>query len=993
MAINTKEIAFEREIEFSLIESGGFIAGNPADFNRVYTVDATVLFRFLKDSQPKEWAKIIQKYGDGGAEQNFLKKLSRDLENFGTLALLRKGIVDAPAKFTLCYFQPASGMNQTDAENYAKNILTVTRQVHYSVKNENSVDVVLSINGLPVVTMELKNAITGQTVENAKRQYKFDRDNRDALFTFKRGALVHFAVDTDEVYMTTRINGADTIFLPFNKGNNGGKGNPVGDGNFRTSYLWNKILQKDSLLDIVRRFIHLEKKDKRENIIFPRYHQLDVVRRLCTNVFESGTGNNYLIQHSAGSGKTNSISWLAHHLQNLHDKNDKIIFNSIIVITDRKVLDRQLQDKIYQFEHVDGVVVKIDNNSKQLADALNTGKKIIITTLQKFPFIVDKVNDFAGKRFAIIVDEAHSSQTGEASRKLKSIVGDELAGLTEYEIYQKTAEQEAREEQNRPDSEDEILKEMSTHGRLGNLSFFAFTATPKPKTLEMFGSVGDDGLPHAFHLYSMRQAIEEGFILDVLKNYTTYDAYFKLGKTISDDPRYEKSRANKALGKYLSLHPHNLAQKTQIMVEHFRTVTKDKIGGNAKAMVVTGSRLHAVRYYYEFDRYIKKMGYERELGILVAFSGTVVDGSEEYTEVNINKLSESELPKKFSSGEYQVLLVAEKYQTGFDEPLLHTMFVDKPLKGVKAVQTLSRLNRTAQGKIDTFVLDFVNSAEDIQAAFAPYYEATEISETTDANIVYDLKTKLDEYRIYWDSEIENFANVFFKSRETQENIDFGTLNSYIDPAVDRYKDKDKDENERDEFKSTLAKFIRTYSFITNVIKLDDVGLHKFFAYAKCLIRKLPRDITEPLFLEDEVELQYYRLQKIFDGDIPLTAGEALPNDKHAGLKKKEDEKATLSELIEKLNDRFGTEWSEGERLLIEQFVTDMVQDENLRTQAKNNSKEHFMYPFKDAFEGIVVDRMTQNKEVCEKILDDEKFSRTVIEALVGYVYEKLRAVG
>jgi len=993
MAIQTKEITFESEIEYSLIQSGGYIKGNPADYNREFAIDTTLLFRFLKESQPKEWDKLCAKHGSN-AESNFLKRLNKELDTRGMLDLLRKGITDAPARFMLCYFQPVSGMNQTDAANYAKNILSVTRQVHYSLKNENSIDVVLFVNGLPVITLELKNPITGQTVEHAKRQYKYDRDPRELLLGFKVRSLVHFAVDTDEVYMTTKLAKTDTTFLPFNRGNNGGKGNPVNNGNYRTSYLWNEVLQKDSLLDIIQRFIHLQKKideatgKAKEALIFPRYHQLDVVRKLIADVSQKGTGQNYLVQHSAGSGKSNSIAWLAHHLQNLHGADDAVVFNSVIVVTDRRVLDRQLQDTIFQFEHTDGVVVKIDNNSAQLAEALNTGKKIIITTLQKFPFVVEKVNDLSGKRFAVIVDEAHSSQTGEAARKLKAVIGDEYAGLSEEEQLQKIAEAEAKEEKNQPDSEDEIAKEMATHGRLSNLSFFAFTATPKPKTLELFGTPDEGGLPRAFHIYSMRQAIEEGFILDVLKNYMTYDTYFKVGKAIADNPRYEKSRANKALGKFLSLHPHNLAQKTQIIVEHFRTVTRGKIAGKAKAMVVTGSRLHAVRYYYEFEKYIKKMGYQKELGILVAFSGVVKDGSEEYTEVGINKIKESELPKKFSSGEYQVLLVAEKYQTGFDEPLLHTMFVDKKLHGVKAVQTLSRLNRTCFGKEDTFILDFVNSAEDIQAAFSPYYEESLITETTDANIVYDLKAKLDGFRIYWDTEVENFAKVFFKPTQRQGNIDFGELNAYIDPAVDRFNGNE--EEEQDEFRSTLTKFIRTYSFVSNIVRLDDAEMHKFFAYAKCLLRKLPHEDGERVDLEDEVVLQYYRLQKIFEGSIALEQGQTLPNTKFAGAKKTDEEKSPLSELIERLNERFGTEFGDMDKVL-EQFVADMEKDENLRTQAKNNSQEHFTFPFNDAFMGVVVDRMMQNKEFCERVLDDEKFGNTVKDLLVGHVYDRLRA--
>lgn len=988
MAITTKEITFENEIEYSLIETGGYIKGESSNYNREFAIDTTLLFRFLKSSQPKEWDKLVNKHGTL-VEENFLKKLHKDLDRYGMLHLLRHGIVDTPAKFSLCFFKPASGMNQTNLAMYEENILSITRQVHYSLKNENSIDVVLFVNGLPISTIELKNAVTGQTVTNAKKQYMNDRSPHDLLLSFKARCLVHFAVDTDEVWMTTRLKGIDTYFLPFNKGNNGGRGNPVGDGNYRTSYLWDEVLQKDSILDIIHRFIHLEKnkKTKKETLIFPRYHQLDVVRKLITDVKDKGTGNNYLIQHSAGSGKSNSIAWLSHHLSNLHDNNDKVIFNSTIVITDRRVLDKQLQDTIYQFEHVDGVVVKIDNNSTQLAEALNTGKKIIITTLQKFPFILEKINNFEGKRFAIIVDEAHSSQSGKASQKMKAILGN-TNNLSEEKLLQQVADDEAKEENSTLDSEDEIAKEMSTHGKLSNLSFFAFTATPKPKTLETFGTMGLDGIPKAFHVYSMKQAIEEGFILDVLKNYVTYDTYFKVGKKIADDPRYKKSKANKALGKFLSLHPHNLAQKTQIIVEHFRTITRNKIGGNAKAMVVTGSRLHAVRYYFEFEKYIKKMGYKNELGILIAFSGTVADGGEEYTEVGINKIKESELPEKFSGGNYQVLLVAEKYQTGFDEPLLHTMFVDKKLSGVKAVQTLSRLNRTCFGKEDTFVLDFVNTAEDIQASFSPYYEESTIQETTDANIVYDLKIKLDEYRVYWESEIDSFAKVFFKPTKKQGNMDFGILNSYLDPSVDRYKTLET--ADKDEFKSTLIKFVRTYSFVSSIVKLDDADMHKFHAFAQCLIKKLPKDdSTSSLALDNEISLQYYRVQKIFEGSISLDKSEPLSNEHHVGMPKGEEEKSALSELIEKLNERFGTEFSNIDKVL-EQFVSDMDNNEELRMQARNNSKEHFKFPFDDAFMDVVIDRMMQNQSFCEKVLDDEKFSETIKDLLVNVVYERLR---
>lgn len=727
MAMDTTEKAFEAAIERSLTRFGGYEPCAPAAFDAALALAPGLLFRFMQDTQPKAWASLCKRHGDRVKDQ-FLKRLAAELKNRGTLDVLRHGVKDLGVEVSLCYFRPASEMNKTLTARYDANILTVMRQVHHSVSRpKDSIDMVLFLNGIPIVTLELKNPLTGQTYQNAIDQYQTDRSSKDPLFAFQRGALVHFAVDTEQAYMTTRLAGKASFFLPFNCGDNGGAGNPVNPNGFRTEYLWTDVLCKDSILDIIERFIHLERTTDqatgkaKENLIFPRYHQLDVVRKLLDDAREHGSGRNYLIQHSAGSGKSNSIAWLAHHLSTLHDAANKPVFHSVIVITDRKILDQQLQETIDQFEHVDGVVVRIEDKgskSPQLAKALNAGAKIIVTTLQTFPFVLDKVEGLSDQRFAVIADEAHSSQTGKASDKLKEVLT-EVASKDEDDIAEtlhQCAEAEAAMEWETEDGEDEIAREMASHGKQKNLSFFAFTATPKPKTLEIFGVQGADGLPHAFHVYSMRQAIEEGFILDVLEHYTTYQSYFQIGKKIKGDPLYSKSKGNQALGKFLSLHPHNLAQKAEVIIEHFRAVTRQEIGGQAKAMLVTGSRLHAVRYYLEVQKYIKKMHYT-DLGVLVAFSGTVKDGGQEYTEPKINGFSENALPKKFESNDYQLLLVAEKYQTGFDQPLLHTMYVDKKLSGVKAVQTLSRLNRTCRGKTGTFVLDFANTKEEILASF------------------------------------------------------------------------------------------------------------------------------------------------------------------------------------------------------------------------------------------------------------------------------------
>ena len=635
------EKAFEEAIEQSLITRGGYVKGDPAQFDRTLAIDVATLFNFIKDTQKDEWDKLAQVHG-AEIEKKLLYRLNQELDTRGMLDCLRNGITDYGRKFKLAYFKPVSKLNPETQKLYDKNILTVTRQVHYSIKDESSIDMLLSLNGLPIATIELKNPFTGQNVENAKRQYKYDRDEHELLFQFKKRALVHFAVDTDEVYMTTRLQGSKTKYLPFNKGYNKGAGNPPSMGH-KTAYLWEEVLVKDSLMDILGRFLHLEvkeiviegKKVQKETMIFPRYHQLDVVRKIAGDALQKGPGKNYLIQHSAGSGKSNSIAWLAYRLTGLHNKEDKRIYDSVIVVTDRLVLDQQLQDTIYQFEHKSGVVEKIDKDSTQLANALTGGTNIIITTLQKFPFVLDKVHDLPKRSYAVIVDEAHSSQGGESAKKMKDV-------LTVIDTADMVSEPktEYKVELDEEDIEDNIRESMLKRGPQTNLSFFAFTATPKAKTLEVFGQKGVDGKPEPFHLYSMRQAIEEGFIHDVLQNYVTYQTFFQLSKKIEDDPDVNKKKAAIAIARFVTLHPYNLAQKTEVIIEHFRQITMKKIGGKAKAMVVTASREHVVRYKQEFDRYLKEKNY-RDIKALVAFSGIVLlDGiPPEYSEVGMNGLA------------------------------------------------------------------------------------------------------------------------------------------------------------------------------------------------------------------------------------------------------------------------------------------------------------------------------------------------------------------
>lgn len=990
------EKQFENDIEFSLCTNGGYVKGNPEKFNRVLALDTETLLTFIKTTQPKEWKKYNSIYGDD-SEKTFIERFTREVARTNLLRVLRQGINDRGCRFKVIYWKPETAINEESREHYDQNILNCTRQLHYSPSNENSLDIVLFVNGIPVVSMELKNQFTGQNVANAIGQYKFDRNSRDPIFEFKKRVIVHFAVDLYNVYMTTRLNGGQTKFLPFNQGSNGagevgGAGNPLYYNTYQTAYLWEKVLTKDSLLEILHKYLHIKTEtltdlngkttETKETLIFPRYHQLDVVTKLLSDVRENGAGKNYLIQHSAGSGKSNSIAWLAHRLSGLHDRTDNRIFKSTIVVTDRKVLDSQLQDTIYQFDHVEGVVVKIDKDSKQLRDAINSGAGIIITTLQKFPVIYKEINS-DNKNFAVIVDEAHSSQTGEAAKKLKTALANIEEVLEEY------AKAEGEEEDKRPDEEDKLIAEIAAQGQHKNLSFFAFTATPKDKTLQMFGVKQPDGKYKAFHIYSMRQAIDEGFILDVLKNYMTYSMYYKIIKNIPDDPELDTAAGIKAIRRYESLHPHNLAQKTAIMVEHFRSQTINQIGGKAKAMVVTASRLHAVRYCFEFKRYIKDKGYTG-LDVLVAFSGEIDDEGMSWTEEKINKtksgehIKEKQLPKEFHDN-FNILIVAEKYQTGFDEPYLHTMFVDKKLSGVKAVQTLSRINRIAEGKDSTFVLDFVNTAEDIQKAFQQYYEATILAEETNPNVLYDLKYTLDDFGIYRESEINSFAEIFFAN--TQEK-DMGKLSATLRPAMDRFAAKPLEE--RETFKTTLSRFIRIYGFITQVCRMFDEELHKFSAYAKFLSTVLPKGERVTVDLDDKILLQYYRLEKCFGGSIVMDKhddSEIDPIKGEAGVRK--EKKDTLTVLLDRINEKFGTNFTEMDKVLL-QIENDIRAEESLVNFAQNNDERVFRPVFEKVFKDMAIQRYEQNDEFFIRMFNDSAFMQYTMDLMRSDIYRKIK---
>jgi type I restriction enzyme R subunit len=995
------EAAFESVIENYLLAYG--YVRVPSQFDRTHAIFPEEAIAFIRTTQPKEWAKLEALHGENTATQ-ILTDLSKWMDTYGSLHTLRHGFKCYGRTLRIAYFKAAHGLNPELEARYAANRVGITRQLHYSDRDPaKSLDITLSVNGIPIATLEVKNPLTGQTFENAKRQYRKDRDPREPIFEFKRRTLVHFAVDTEEVWMTTRLAGDATHFLPFNQGCDGGAGNPPDPNGrtYRTAYLWEEVLQRDSLLDLLARFLHLqtaEKRDdegrkfKKESLIFPRYHQLQAVRRLTEATRLDGVGHNYLIEHSAGSGKSNTIGWLAHRLASLHDDQDKRVFDSVIVITDRRVLDQQLQDTIYQFEHRQGVIQKIDEDSRQLAQALESAVPIIITTLQKFPFVTKQLLKLAeerqeqGKgilptrRCAVIIDEAHSSQSGETAIELKGILGGEAL----QEEARRRAEEEGLENQ------EELFRSMAKRARQANLSFFAFTATPKHKTLKVFGN---DGKP--FHRYTMRQAIEEGFIMDVLQNYTTYKSYYKLIKACADDPNVERKNAARALARFMRLHPHNIAQKTEVMVEHFNTFSRHKIGGRAKAMVVTGSRLEAVRYKQSFDKYIKEKGYP--IKTLVAFSGMVTDEKiqdKTYTEEGMNEgIRERELPERFATNEFQVLLVAEKYQTGFDQPLLHTMYVDRRLAGIQAVQTLSRLNRTHPQKEDTFVLDFVNERDEIREAFQQFYEGAEIEEEAKPEQLYQLQAELDAQGIYQHQEIEHFCEIYFKPKQRQSAADHQAMNAALDPAVDRFRTLyTKSPEEAEAWRKKLTAFRNLYSFLSQIIPYQDSDLERLYIFLRHLSPKLPRRKNEAQYdFDSEVQLEYYRLQKISEGSIDLRKGYSKPLDgpKSVGTGVVREAPVKLSQLIDTINSRFGTDFNQADQLFFDQIVEAATNSEELQQAAQVNSADKFSLLFNQMAESLFIERVDQNEAIYARYMNDRDFQKLVSEWLVSEVYQRL----
>ncbi len=1013
------EHAFESAIEHSLTTQGGYEKRLPAGFDPVSALFPVDLITFIRDSQPARWAQLEAMLKDRTAV-TVIDSLTKELASKGTLGVLRHGFKCYGKELRLAYFRPNSGMNPDSAARYAANRLTIRRQLAFPsivLKRPDGtprtciIDVVLSVNGLPVATVELKNPLTGQRATDACKQYMTDRDGRDPLFRFKERALVHFAVDPDEAWMTTELKGAETVFLPFNRGHKFGAGNPPVEGNWKTHYLWDEVLLADSLLDILQRFMHLDvtertvdtptgkRKVRREAMIFPRHHQLDAVRKLVAHARQHGPGRNYLVQHSAGSGKSNSIAWLAHRLASLHDAADAKVFDSVVVITDRLVLDQQLQNTVYQFEHKTGVVVKIEENTQQLAKALAGGVPIIISTIQKFPFISQAIRTLerkgegvalntAGKRFAVIVDEAHSSQSGETVAALKGI-------LNKDGIADAIAAQLGEEEDDDLSEETKaaILREALSRARQPNLSFFAFTATPKFKTKAVFDEAGPSG-GAPFQEYSMRQAIEEGFILDVLQNYTTYKRFFGLVKLVENDPDVPKRAAAKALSQFLELHPVNIEQVVQVIIEHFRLKVMHELGGRAKAMVVTASRLSAVKYKQAFDRYTKEKGYPG-IRALVAFSGTVHDpdlpGSA-FTEVGMNDgLPERELPERFAGEGYRVLIVAEKYQTGFDQPLLHTMYVVKRLAGVQAVQTLSRLNRTAPGKTRAFVLDFRNEEEDIFKAFRPYYETTPVGENADPQKLNELHHKLLQPAIFTPQDVTEFAAVWFKARRDPSGQDHKQMNAILDRCVARFLEQE--EPAQEEFRGLLTAFRNLYGFLSQILPYFDRELERLYAFVRHLASKLPHPGDGTKFtIDDEVALKFFRLQQVNEGAIDLSQGEADPlkGPTDVGTGREPDTEVALSTLVDQLNERFGTNFTEADQLFFDQVRATAERDEKVVEAAKANSEANFSAFFGRVLDDLFIQRMDGNQEIFNRVMSDERFRAAAQDHLTQEVYRRVR---
>lgn len=955
---------FEDHIEAHLNQSK-YESLQSSAYDKSLCLISNETMQFIQDTQQEKYQKLKRQDG-GNTQDKLLYRVSREIERRGMLDVLRNGIKDRGCHFDLTYFRPSSGMNREHEKLYKQNQFSLIRQLRYSERNEKSLDMVLFLNGLPLVTMELKNSLTGQVFIDAEKQYRTDRDPREPLFKFKR-CLVHFAVGNEKVSMTTRLQGNNTRFFPYNKDIE----NPVNPNGHKTAYLWQDIMHPDNLMELINNFIHEQtvtekvynsksgevEDKKRQVLIFPRYHQLDVIRKLKSDVVDDDVGHKYLIQHATGSGKSNSIAWLAHLLTQLYKNptDTNRIFDSIIVVTDRRILDKQLQDTIKQVGHVEGVVHAVDQDSAQLRKYLESGKSIIISTIQKFSVIADTIGKLKSKTFAVIIDEAHSSQSGEAAKDLKVSLSKGIDRDIEDD------DPDAVES----DIDAKIIEQMQQRQMQDHISYFGFSGTPKNKTLELFGQKNAEGIFTPFHVYSMRQSISEGFTLDVLQNYTTFKRYFQLVKSVLEDREYEKARTLRALTNYVDLQPHSIETKTKIILEHFTEHTAKTIQGKGRAMLVTPSRLHCVKYKQAFDKQMQEM--ELPYGCLVAFSGTVhdTDSDKDYTENSMNGLPQrTSIADAFKNPEYRILIVASKFQTGFDEPMLQTMYVDKKLDGLQCVQTLSRLNRVAPGKTDTFVLDFVNEPEQIQAAFQQYYQTTILAEETDPNKLYDLRRQLDDFDLYDNDTIEEFCQVFYDDDQPTE-----LLQPILDHVIEKWCERQRDN--REAFRSALQSYIRLYAYLSQLITFTDVSLEKLYIFSHILNKKLPkREHTDLQGLFQSVDLDSFRIQKTHEKQhLPLEAQDSVVDSISSDVPtRNEPEQDTLSSIIESLNKAYHTEFTAENKVDIETIQQRVHQDEKLRQVIEaDNSERSKRYKFDEVFDSIILDFVNDKLELYNKL--------------------------
>lgn len=1040
-----REKNFEDDIERYFLEEGGYIKGNQETYDRERAIDMPLLISYIEKTQPKEWKRYKVKYGIK-AERQLYRVFQENVNQCGLINVLRKGISDFGIKIRFCYFKPASTLNDVLVNHYKANILSVTRQFAYSKLNNNTIDMVLSINGIPIIALELKNQITGQNIENSKQQWRKDRDHKELLFNPNKRILAYFGVDLYEVVMSTSLHGDKTFFMPFNQGSNGagkvgGAGNPTSsNGGYVTAYLWEKVLNREMLLSILQRYISVQEEEKLSiivdnngkeserkstsvKIIFPRFHQLDVVEKLVKDTYKAHStvplvqeedceyeiaaessaeyiipakkhkGRNYLIQHSAGSGKSNSIAWLTYRLAALQNDAQENVFNSVFVITDRRILNKQLQNTILGFDHIDGQIETITDSDASiiLKDIINDDNaRIIITTLHRFPVIYKELTSRSGKRYAIIVDEAHSSQSGKSAEKLKAALADTDEALKEY------AEIEEMEIDELDKKNDALMEDLVAQGQHANLSFYAFTATPKPKTLQTFGELAEQGdnleddKYTAYHNYSMLQAIEEGFIKDVLKYYTTYETTYELAKKIDSDPSYEETPATRAVKAFHDNHEHVIKQKIAIIVEKFREVTLDSMKGKAKAMVVCSSRAHVVRYFFQIKKYCEENNIT-DVKPMVAFSGVVSYNGVEYTESKLNStearnISEAKLPLYFSSDLYNMLVVADKYQTGFDEPLLHTMFVDKKLKNVKAVQTLSRLNRSHKDKDDTYVLDFYNKPDDIKKAFEPFYNGTELINPVDVNYVYHFRNDIQKFQLWTEKDEDDFFELLATIKESKDRL--GILSNAFMRTTRRYEALS--EEERFEARSMIKNFVRFYAYMAQIARTYDKELYKAYVYADYLYRLLPKNPKERVDLNKQVMLINSKITEgktlsiVLDGENKPVKGE---NPK-AG-KPQEEKINLLSRIIDKINSMYQGKFSEVDRVIVESIYGRVVTNaqHKMSKQVKNmNEKQFEESVFPKIFDEAAQDCYVEQIDSFGKLFENSEFYNNVMNQMAKAFY-------